>query len=112
MSLTEKAQRFMGKIGFRTIQIKKPKLWDKKWWLVAADIPTKEYRLGADQFRKKLKSMNFYFFQKSLWIYPFDPRKEIKFIAVTYGIEKFITVMEINHLDMEDESKAKQFFGF
>jgi DNA-binding transcriptional regulator PaaX len=111
ISLTEKAKKFLVKVGFRTASVNKPKVWDKKWWLVAADIPTKEHRLGADQFRAKLKNMNFYFLQKSLWIYPYDPRKEIKFIAETYGIERFITVMEINRLDVEDESKAKQFFG-
>jgi hypothetical protein len=85
ISLTEKAKKLLVKVGFRTATVNKPKVWDKKWWLVAADIPTKEHRLGADQFRAKLKNMNFYFLQKSLWIYPYDPRKEIKFITETYG---------------------------
>jgi len=111
ISLTEKAKQMLVKVGFKTIQISKPKTWDKKWWLVASDIPTKEHRLGADQFRTKLKNMGFYFLQKSLWIYPYDPRGEIKFIAETYGIDNFITIMEINRLDREDEAKAKQFFG-
>ena len=111
ITLTEKAKNWLVKVGFRTMLVNKPKAWDGKWWLVAADIPTKEHRLGADQFRKKLRNMNFYFFQKSLWLYPYDPRKEISFIARTYGIERFITVMEINRLDDEDQEKVKQFFS-
>ena len=110
LKLTNKARKFLEKLNFRTIQVGKQKTWDKKWWLIVADIPTKEHRLGADQFRKKLKDMGFYFLQRTVWFYPFDPRKEIQFISETYGIQKFITVMEVSRLDVEDERRMKQFF--
>lgn len=109
--LSKKGKKLWDKFQFRSMEVKKPKMWDRKWWLVAADIPTKHYRLGADQLRQKVKDMGFYFLQRTLWLYPYDPRKEIEFIAITYGVEKFLTVMEVNRLDSEDESKLKHFFN-
>lgn len=109
--LTEKGKKFLEKLGFKTLQVKKPKIWDKKWWVVAADIPTKPHRQGADKLRQKLKDMGFCFLQRTLWFYPYDPRKEIAFIAQTYGVEKFITIMEVNRLDREDEQRLKIFFN-
>ena len=87
--------------------ISKPKKWDNKWWLVGADIPTKNYRQGADLLRRKLKELGFFPLQRTLWLFPFDPRGEIQFLASRYNIAQFVTVMEINRLDKEDEKKAK-----
>ncbi len=90
--------------------IPKPARWDGKWWLVAADIPTKQYRRGADLLRQKLKDMGFYSLQRTLWVYPFNPSKEIEFIAETYGIARFLTVIEVSRLDRQDEAILKEFF--
>jgi hypothetical protein len=109
--LTGKAKKLLQTVGYQTMQVTDNKVWNKKWWLVAADIPTKEHRLGADQFRRKLKNMSFYPLQRTLWVYPHDPRKEIKFITEMFGISKFITVMEINRLELEDEKNIKKFFS-
>jgi DNA-binding transcriptional regulator PaaX len=109
--LSKKGQKLLTKLDFQTLKVKNPKVWDRKWWVVAADIPTKQHRLGADQLRQKLKEMGFYFLQRTLWFYPYDPRTEIQFIATTYGVEKFITIMEISRLDMEDEQKLLRFFN-
>jgi hypothetical protein len=90
--------------------IPKPKMWDRRWWLVAADIPTKDYRQGADLLRRKLKELGFYSLQRTLWLYPYDPRAEIQFLAGEYGISYFVTVMEVSRLDMEDEKRLKDHF--
>jgi len=111
ISLTAKGREKLQKIFFESIRIPKPKGWNKKWWLVAADIPTKDYRLAADKFRRKLRDVGFYPLQRTLWLFPYDPRVEVQFIAETFGIQNFITMMEINRLDKEDESVLKKFFG-
>jgi hypothetical protein len=110
MSLTEKGKEKVNKINLGLVVVSKKPQWDKKWWLVAADIPTLTHRQGADLFRRKLKEMGFKSLQRTLWINPFDPRKEIQFIAEYFGLEKFITVMEINRLDIEDEKILKQHY--
>lgn len=108
--LTEIGKKRLGRLSFDTMVIKKPRAWDGKWWQVAADIPTKEYKWAADLFRRKLKEMNFFSLQRTLWFYPHDPRQEIEFIIHHYGIENFVTVMEINRLDRDDEGKMRKYF--
>lgn len=107
--LTEKGRKKLKKINFQTMTGPREKTWDGKFWQVAADIPTK-YRIGADAFRDKLKSMNFYPLQRTLWFYPYDPRVEIEFIARTYGISSFVTMMKIQELDPSDERLLKVYF--
>ena len=110
ISLTDKGFERMKEVNFDTLTIERPKNWDGKWWQVAADIPTKKYRRGADLLRQKLKDIGFFPLQRTLWFYPYDPRAEIEFVATTYGIERFVTVMEINRLDDDDEIKLKSYF--
>lgn len=54
--------------------------------------------------------MKFYPLQRTLWLYPYDPRLEIEFLIQHYGIERFVTVMEVNRLDRDDERVLKAYF--
>lgn len=110
LSLTNLGKQRLPKLNINSLLIAKPKEWDKRWWLVAADIPTKDYRKGADYLRRKLKVMGFYPMQRTLWLYPFDPRREIQFIIETSGIANFVTVIKVEQLDIEDEANAKNYF--
>lgn len=108
--LTTFGKKRLKKLDFENLTISKPVSWNSKWWQVAADIPTKKYKKAADAFREKLISMKFFPLQRTLWFYPHDPRKEVEFIIHHYGIERFVTVMEVNRLDRDDERKMKKFF--
>lgn len=108
--LTKKGKRQIKQLNFETLAISKPAHWDGKWWQVAADIPTKHYRRGADALRSKLKQMGFYPLQRTLWFYPYDPRLELEFIAQTYGIHPFVTTMKIAELDESDERVIRAYF--
>ncbi len=108
--LTGKGKKMHEKLSLQSLKIPKPKKWDGKWWQIAADIPTQQYRRAADLFRLKVKQLHLYPLQRSLWFYPFDPRDEIEYITKYFHIEKFVTVMEINRLDTEDEKVLKQHF--
>ncbi len=108
--LTKKGKKKLTEIDYENLQIPHSIKWDKKWWQVAADIPTKEFKLAADAFRHKLLNMNFCSLQRSLWYYPFDPRKELEFVLTRFGLEKFVTVMEINRMDRQDEKILKMYF--
>lgn len=108
--LTNLGRKNLERIQIETLAVKRPARWNKRWWQVAADIPTKEYRSGADSLRQKLKQMNFYPLQRTLWFYPYDPREEVNYIVNYYQIEKFVTVMEVSRLDLDDEMKLKEHF--
>jgi hypothetical protein len=109
ISLTLLGKSKVSQFELATLSITKPKFWDGKWWLIAADIPTEHYRASADLLRKKLKVLNFFPLQRTLWVFPYDPRNEIQFLAKQYNIAEFITVMEISRLDKDDEKKIKKF---
>lgn len=108
--LTKIGRNKIRNLELETLRVAKQKKWDGKWWQVAADIPTKQHRQDADLLRRKLKQMGFYPLQRTLWYYPYDPRKEIQFIIDRFRIAQFVTVMEISRLDVEDEKMLKAHF--
>lgn len=110
ISLTNKGKSRVNKIEFDSLRIPAARIWDKFWWCVAGDIPTKEHRAGADLLRRKLKHMGFASLQRSMWFYPFDPRKEVNTITEAYHIGKYVTVMQVSHIDQDDEKILKQHF--
>ena len=110
--ITGKGKKKLSDLNVETLKIKKPKSWDGKWWVVAADIPTKNYRWAADLFRKKVKQMGFYSLQRTLWFYPYSPTKEIEFLIQHFGIAHFVTVMEVSRIDKDDDLRLRKFFGF
>lgn len=110
VSLTKQGRRQIRKMNFQTLAVPKNVRWDGKFWQVAADIPTKQHRRGADALRQKLKEMGFYPLQRTLWFYPYDPRMELEFISRTYGISQFVTTMKIAELDESDERVLKGHF--
>lgn len=111
LELTQKGLEKLKIVKALSTSVKRPKKWDGHWWLVAADIPTKEYRWAADLFRKKIKEMRFFPLQRTLWFYPYNPAKEIEFLANHFGIGRFVTVMEVCSLDEDDQKKLKMHFN-
>jgi hypothetical protein len=110
LSLTDLGKTRLPKLNLSAVKVPKPRKWDNRWWLVAADIPTKKYRQGADLLRRKMKDMGFYSLQRTLWLYPFDPRREIEFVSQSFGVAHFVTVMEVARMDREDEDRLKRHF--
>jgi len=107
---TEQGQRRLAKLQFENLSVKRPRSWQGLWWLVLADIPSKQFRAAADMFQKKLKQMDFYPLQRTAWVYPFDPRTEVEAVAAHYRINPFVTTMEVKRLDKSDEEILRDFF--
>ncbi len=85
ISLTEKGKKKAGWLQIDTLQIKKPKKWDRKWRFVIFDISQLK-RFYRDAFRGKLKELGFYPLQKSVWIHPFDCHDEIELLREFFGL--------------------------
>ena len=111
VQLTQRGKDKIQKLIDMPKQIPPPKIWDGKWWAIAADIPTKQHRRAADLFRLKLKELHVYALQRSLWVYPFDPRAELEYLLKYFDIERYVTVMEISRLDIADERKLRKIFS-
>ncbi len=86
------------------MEIRKPQRWDRKWRIVLFDIP-ENIKKKRDIFRCCLKRMNFYEFQKSVFVHPFDCENEINYLVEFYNIRKFVRFIRANSLDNEIELK-------
>ncbi len=84
--LTEKGKKKAGWMQINDLIIKKPKKWDGKWRVVMFDIAQLK-RIYREALRGKLKELGFYFFQKSVWILPYDCKEEIKLLQAFFGLE-------------------------
>lgn len=80
------------------MQVKRPKVWDKKWRIVIFDIPEK-YKRVRELFRWHLKSMNFYMLQKSVWVHPYPCEGEIEFLRQVYKVGINVTYILAEKLE-------------
>jgi len=107
ISLTEKG--ILEVIRYNIKQRKQKQKWDGKWRIVIFDI-LEQRRQIRDLLRTRLKWLGFEELQRSVWIFPYDARKEIKQILDVCHIDiigdvRFLTVEEMN----DDKDLRKKF---
>lgn len=109
ISITEKGKKRLLEYNIDDMRIERPEKWDKKWRVISFDIPEKRKK-AREALREKLKDLDFYPLQKSLFIFPFPCRDEIDFIAEVFQIQKNITYFET--LEINNDYKIKKHFKF
>lgn len=80
------------------LAIPSPAKWDKKWRLVAFDIPNGKSR-SRKKFVIKLQDLGFTMLQKSLWVHPFPCFEQVEHIAGHYNVLRYCSLMEVGRLD-------------
>jgi len=109
ISLTEEGRQIAGKYQINDLFIKPQKRWDKKWRLVIFDIP-ENIRIKREAFRGKLKEFNFYPLQRSVWIYPYPCKKEIKLLREFFSLSKeSLRILEAENI--ENDEVLRQHFN-
>ena len=94
--------------GFKQIawnridQINYPDKWDKYFRVVMFDIP-KEKNTTRDIIRRKLEKIGFIQMQKSVFVYPFECKKEIDTLCYYCSAEKYLKYMIANIIEGEKE---------
>jgi len=101
ISLTDKGRLKALHIKFKKLNNKK-ELWDRRWRMVAFDIPEK-CRKGRSALRYKIRLAGFYELQESLFLYPYDCEKEIAEFSKLFKLEKYIRFALIEFIDNQDE---------
>ena len=107
ISITNNGKKRLLEYNIDDLKIKKTEKWDKKWRIISFDIPEKRKK-AREALREKLKDLDFYPLQKSLFVLPFPCRDEIDFIAEVFQIQKHITYFETP--EISDEYKIKKYF--
>ena len=77
--LTKLGLKRLNQIEFQKIHLKN-RSWDGKWRLLTFDIPEKQSSL-RQTFRRKLKELGFFHFQRSVFVVPFECEREIELIT-------------------------------
>ena len=85
ISLTEEGKRRAGRYAMIELRIRKPRKWDRKWRIVIFDIPNST-RITREALRGKLIGFGFYKLQQSIWVFPYDCDKEIRFLREFFGL--------------------------
>ena len=92
---------------FEEMRIEK-KDWDRKWRILAFDVPEK-YRWGRDALRDKIKKLGFYELQKSVFVFPYNCKDEIDFIIEFFKIRRYVRFGILETID--NEKHLKEIFG-
>lgn len=100
--LTEKGKRRAVTFGFSSMKIKQPERWDGRWHIVIFDIPEK-YKMARISLRDKLLGLNFFQYQKSVYIYPYPCRNEVDFIVEFFEVRRYVRYGILTEITNEAE---------
>jgi len=106
MTLTNNGKKKIIQFNLDSIEIKKPKLWDRLWRLVIFDIPEGERR-GRNALAVKLKEIGFYPLQKSVFIHPYECKNEVDFIVELFNLRPYVRLFTIKETDIELDLRSK-----
>lgn len=109
VELTPRGIEHLQNLSFEKLTINRPPKWDKKWRLVIFDVPEKQ-KLKRDILRRKLKQMDFYQVQKSVYAYPFECTNEITALSKRLLIGNSVLIM-ISEIIQGEEKIIKSFLN-
>jgi len=108
VKITEKGKQKILKFAFDELEIKKPPVWDGKWYLVSYDIP-EHFSFQRKIFRYYLTIWKFYPLQKSVFLHAYPCEKEIEFLKEYLGIDKYVNIFTV--IRIENDQPFRDFFG-
>jgi len=89
LTLTEDGKKRALRYKLDALTLPKSERWDGKWRIIAFDIPEKKKR-GRDALRMKILELGCVQLQKSLWVWPYECRDEIDFIAELFDVGPYV----------------------
>ena len=108
--ITENGRKRLLNYNFETMTVPAPKKWDGKWRIVGFDIPEKK-KQAREALRNKMRELGFMVLQKSLFVLPYDCKKEIEFIGEFFGVNKHIVYAEASFISNQEYYKEQFNFG-
>jgi len=107
VQLTEKGKRKIKEFQFEDLAIKIPKKWDGIWRIVIFDIPNKR-NAGREALRNKIKELDFYQLQKSVWAFPYPCEQEIEFITELFHLYPYVQIVEATRI--KNDAKLRKYY--
>lgn len=104
--LTKLGRRHLTGLEFEQIKINRPAVWDNKWRILFFDIP--EAKASNRQiFRLKLRDLEFYHVQRSVFISPYPCEKEISKIVKYLEIQPYIFLVTASRFSHDRRLRKK-----
>jgi DNA-binding transcriptional regulator PaaX len=107
VSLTQEGKNRAGVFQIDELKLTRPKKWDRRWRIIIFDIP-QDKKISREALRGKLKQLQFYMLQKSVWVYPFECRAELELLREFFGLsKKEIRLIVAESIEEEGGLRAK-----
>lgn len=106
LQLTPKGKQYFKKLEGISLRIPPPPQWDGKWRMLLFDIPEKEREL-RDALRTHLRQLKFFQIQQSVWIHPYECKKEIFLLCQSYNINRYVLLYTIT---IENDDKLRRYY--
>lgn len=107
LALTAKGKRRVLCDAFRDVQLEKPRKWDGYWRVVMFDIPNR-YKWAREGFHAKLREMNFYPIQESVFVTPYPCDAELAFLMDVFEIWHYVRTMKV--CEVANDKQLRSFF--
>lgn len=104
--LSEKGKKKILRYDLDNIRLKKPLIWDNLWRLIVFDVP-EDKKPGRTALVAKLKELGFYPMQKSVYIYPYECKDEINFVAEIFDLVPYVRFLRVKDVDIELDLKKR-----
>jgi DNA-binding transcriptional regulator PaaX len=98
--LTEKGRRMAQKYNIDKVELNRKKRWDGVWRVIIFDIPERK-KQARDALRRKFLSMGVYQLQKSVFVYPYECKREINLIADFFSVGEDILYLRAKIDDVD-----------
>lgn len=104
VSITPTGAKLLDTLIEHTVALIGQKKWDRKWRIVAFDIPE---RLSGwrDAVRRLLKRAGFVQFQQSIWIFPHDCAELVQLIQCESKLSEHILYGVLERIEREEKFK-------
>jgi len=110
IELTEKGRlKALEYYFLRQLEIKEKK-WDGRWRMLIFDIPER-LRNGRNSLRWKIKKLGFYELQKSVFVVPYECKKEIDMVVNYFELGQYIHYGILEIVGDGINQKLKKHFG-
>jgi len=100
VSINALGKKVVEKYDFDDLGIKRPEQWDGFWRFLSFDIPARK-KLARYSLLNKLKELGFIMVQNSLWVHPFECRKELAVIAKAFEVEPYVRLFVAHETDRD-----------
>lgn len=106
LHLTQKGEAKLRELEYRSFRGMKPRRWDRKWRVLAFDIPNR--RQGVrDRARLLLKGIGFRKLQNSVWVFPYDCEDLVTLLKADLGVGRDMLYMVVEAIEGEASLKKE-----